>query len=193
MLRRWIRKLTVLVALAAPMLALSPAAHATIVERGEFAGTDTGSFDDCGFQIDSIFEFSGRFWIRADGKEGTSQAFFGNSQFEFREVLTNHDTGEWFVVRGDFLFKDVKATQVEGNVYRFRQHQAGQPFVVEDSTGNVVVRDRGLIVFDQLFDTLGDDAPGGEELSVDVQAVHGPHPGFAEDFDFCALARELIG
>ena len=41
-----------------------------------------------------------------------------------------------------------------------------------------------------MFDTEGDDVPGGifvEELGADV---HGPHPGFD---DFCGLITPLIG
>jgi hypothetical protein len=41
-----------------------------------------------------------------------------------------------------------------------------------------------------LFDTEGDDIPGGifiEELSAEA---HGPHPGFD---DFCGLITPLIG
>lgn len=193
MLRKRIRVLTVLVALGGLMLAMTPAAQAKIVDRGEFSPTETGSFDDCGFQIDSVLVESGRFWVRAEGKESTSQAFFGTVQLQTHEVLTNAETGDWFVVRSHSTFKDVKATHAEGDIYRFRQHESGQPFVVENSDGKVVVRDRGLIVWDQLFDTLGDNEPGGEELDITVTAIHGPHPGFAEEFDFCALAQELIG
>lgn len=116
-----------------------------------------------------------------------------SDNFEYHEVLTNHETGEWFVVRGHSVFREIKATHVEGDVYTFRAHEAGQPFVVENSDGRVVLRDRGLIVREALFDTLGDSEPGGVILDVAVQAVRGPHPGFAEDFDFCALAQELIG
>jgi hypothetical protein len=53
--------------------------------------------------------------------------------------------------------------------------------------------DRGVIRHTFLFDTLGDSQPGGDfivELSDDV---HGPHPGFAEDFPFCEIAGRLTG
>jgi hypothetical protein len=69
--------------------------------------------------------------------------------------------------------------------------QAGQPFVVYNSDGQVVLRDRGVIRFTYLFDTLGDNEPGGVFVQdVDVR-VNGPHPGF--DADFCDIARSLIG
>jgi hypothetical protein len=61
-------------------------------------------------------------------------------------------------------------------------------------TGAVLLRDRGVIRTTILFDTLGDDTPGGvtlEELDV---SVAGPHPGFFMDDDaFCGLVQDLIG
>lgn len=68
---------------------------------------------------------------------------------------------------------------------------AGQPFVVEDSDGNVVLRDRGTIRFRYLFDTGGDNQPGGEFVDFLGADINGPHPGF--DTDFCQIAGDLIG
>jgi hypothetical protein len=65
-----------------------------------------------------------------------------------------------------------------------------QPFAVYDSAGNLVVRDRGSIHFHALFDTLGDDVPGGVFLQDLGADVHGPHPGFE---DFCGIITPLIG
>ena len=48
---------------------------------------------------------------------------------------------------------------------------AGQPFTIRDMSGRVVSRDRGVIRTTCLFDTLGDDTPGGvflDELGVAV-------------------------
>lgn len=44
-----------------------------------------------------------------------------------------------------------------------------------------------------VFDTLGDDVPGGIVIEELESSVHGPHPGFAEDFPFCEIAAELTG
>ena len=49
--------------------------------------------------------------------------------------------------------------------------------MLRDMTGGILLRDRGVIRTTVLFDTLGDDTPGGvtlEELDV---SVAGPHPG----------------
>ena len=77
------------------------------------------------------------------GKNGDESAFFVSDNYSYRQVHTNLDTGEWFVVRGNGLFTDVKATRVEGSIFEYVTVEAGQPFVVEDSAGNVVLRDRG--------------------------------------------------
>jgi hypothetical protein len=52
-----------------------------------------------------------------------------------------------------------------GSIFEFRFVEAGQPFVVEDSDGNVVARNSGSVHGRYLFDTGGDDEPGGEWIA----------------------------
>jgi hypothetical protein len=177
-------------AVAALALAAVVPAGATVIGHEHYSGTDTFSFDDCGFTIDDVSTFEGVAHLRVD-KGG--QAFLNTDNYSFRDVLTNHDTGKWFVVRGNGMFHELKATHVSGNVYEFVGIESGQPFVMEDSAGNVVARDRGVIRHTYLFDTLGDGTPGGVFLEEIALAVHGPHPGFAEDFPFCEIAADLTG
>jgi dienelactone hydrolase len=165
-------------------------AGATVVDRGHYSGTDSFTYNNCGYPVEVQSEFSGTFRVR-EGKNGDESAFFVSDNYSYREVHTNQDTGEWFVVRGNGLFTDVKATRVEGSIFEFVTVEAGQPFVVEDSAGNVVLRDRGAIRYRILFDTLGDDEPGGEVVEFLGAEINGPHPGFFTDF--CAIAGDLIG
>jgi hypothetical protein len=79
-----------------------------------------------------------------------------------------------------------------GRSTSFRRHRGGPPFVIEDSAGNVVARDRGVLRYTVLLDTLGDGMLGGELLEETIE-VRGPHPSFAEDFPFCEIAAELTG
>lgn len=124
--RRMKAGLTALAAIA--VLAFGAgAALGTVIESGFYSGTDSYSFDDCGFTLNVESEFSGHFVLRAD-KDG--QAFYGKDNFSHRDVLTNADTGQWFVVRGNGLFSEIKATQVSGNIYEFVAIEAGQPFVI---------------------------------------------------------------
>jgi hypothetical protein len=56
-----------------------------------------------------------------------------------------------------------------------------------------VLRDRGVIRSTILFDTLGDDTPGGEEVGERVTVrLAGRHPSF-DEVAFCAAVEELIG
>ena len=175
---------------AAALVVGSAPAEATVIDREQYSGTDEYSLDDCGFTLDVVSTFYGQLLIRMDK---TGQAFPSTDILNFRNVLTNPDTGQWFVVRGHRLFHDINATQVEGTIYEFVAVEAGQPLVLEDAEGNVIVRDRGVIRYTYLFDKLGDGQPGGEFIANLQLVVHGPHPGFAEDFPFCEIAAELTG
>jgi hypothetical protein len=193
-LRQRVGKLFVSVALATALFALGAIpAEAKIFEKGPFVDEYTDAYDNCGFPVAVEGTASGQFRIRqGTGKDAT--AFFFRTTFSYREVHTNTETGESFVIRGHLVFNEVKATRVEGNVFRFVSVEAGQPFVVEDSAGRVVLRDRGAIRTTILFDTLGDAVPGGVELEVLGVDVRGPHPGFnLSDEEFCALVTSLIG
>jgi predicted esterase len=165
-------------------------AGATVLPREPFQGTRSYEYSDCGYPIHVDSTFRGAANIRV-GKHGKETAFFLRQTSSFREVHTNTLTGEWFVVRGHSTFREVKATRVEGNVFEFTQVESGQPFVVEDSSGHVVVRDRGSIRTHIVFDTGGDDQPGGEFVEFLGVDVTGPHPGFFTNF--CAIAGSLVG
>lgn len=178
--------LTVAAAMAAP----STAQAAPPLENIHYEFTDSSSFDDCGFTIESQVAGSGHFMVREiEGSDG--QAFLGHDNYRYREVLTNPATGAWFVITGHALFKEMTGRQIDGDIWEFTAHEAGQPFVVEDSDGNVVLRDRGRLTFRAVFDTLGDGEPGGEFIEQELTSISGPHPGFFADF--CEIATELIG
>ena len=164
-------------------------AEATVIERVNFSGSESFTIEDCEFPLQGERTFRIQAHLRVD-KGG--QAFLQEAAISFREVITNPETGRWFVVRGHEQAHDIKATLVEGTVYEFVAIVAG-PFVIEDSAGNVIVRDRGVIRETYLFDTGGDGTPGGVFLEVTNAVVHGPHPGLAEDFSFCEIAAQLTG
>ena len=162
-----------------------------MIGQEHYSGTDSYTIDDCdGFTLDGESSFHGQAHLRAD-KGG--QAFLVKDTYFFHDVLTNPDTGKWFVIEGHGVFHETKATLVSGNIYEFVQIEAGQPFAIVDSKGKVVVRDRGMIRHTILFDTLGDGQPGGDFLEETKTVVHGPHPGFADDFPFCDIAATLTG
>lgn len=165
-------------------------AGATVVDRGLVSEEYGFSFDDCGFPIDLEGVLNARYRIR-EGQDDDESAYYVRETFSYREVLTNPDTGEWFVLRGNGTANDVKATRIENSLFEVKSIVSGQPFVIEDSQGNVVVRDRGVIRTWIVFDTGGDDDPASTEVEFLDFQVGGPHPALF--VDFCELAGDLIG
>ena len=168
-------------------------AQATVVDRGTFGGSETAVPDNiCGIALLRDSTFSGSFRVRVDRQGG--QAFFQRTNITYRDVFTNPANGSSLTIGSRRLLSEVKATQVEGNVYAFTTIEAGQPFVVRDGDGNLVLRDRGVIRQRVLFDTLGDGEVGGVQLDDELIGIGGPHPGFDQsEEDFCATVEDLIG
>ena len=137
---------------------------------------------ECGYPIEVAGEFTSAAVIRTRSPK-EPDVFYFRGRFSFREVWTNPDTGAWFVIRGTWLEADVTATLVEDNVYEYTVIQVGQPLVVEDSTGRVIARERGVLRFRVLFDTDGNFV---DFLGLDVR---GPH----SSLDTCRYAADLIG
>ncbi len=178
---------------AASLLALTLAApvFARPLVSGNFSGTDSGT--ECGTYVRAS-TFSGWFMIKDATPATNGQFFYFENRVEYADVITNPETGAFFTVTGNSLFKESQARLVEGNVFTYNTIEAGQPFVVTDMTGNVVLRDVGLIEVSYVFDSLGDGAPGGIQLeNPTLVRVAGTHPGFEDTFDFCVLADQLIG
>jgi hypothetical protein len=169
-------------------------AQATVVDRGTFAGSELGVPEEvCGIALIRDSTFSGSFRIRVDKASG-GQAFFQRMTFEYRDVFRNPANGASMTFEGKSLTNELTATQVSGNVYSFTTIEAGQPFVVRDSAGRVVLRDRGVIRHRVLFDTLGDGMPGGITLDDTIVGVGGPHPGADQsEEEFCAMVEALVG
>jgi hypothetical protein len=190
MARARTRRFAAVAVSAAAMTVLAGApSNATVVERDHyFSQPYSFSHDECGFDVDVEGTSSGVFRTRA-GKGKTDTAFFLHDNYSFVETQTNPETGAFVTVTANANFNELKARRVEGNVFEFTATEAGQ-FRMYDSDGALVARDRGSLRFRILFDTEGDDVPGGifiEELSFDA---NGPHPGLD---DFCGLITPLIG
>lgn len=174
---------------AALLAAMAAPAHSTVREKfrlqEEWAYTE-----DCGFAVEVTGSRSDLFMIR-EGKNQDAGAFPVLNRVTWRETWTNAESGDWFVIRGSATFNEVGATHVEGSIFEFRAVEAGQPFVVEDSDGNVVARNRGSVHFSYLFDTQGDDEPGGEWVANTDFRIAGPHPSIFSHP--CEYAVDLIG
>lgn len=175
----------------ASSMALGGSAQAGPIGHEHYEFVETGTTDECGFLTDYEWTGSGNAFVReVNGSDG--QAYLGHDNYSFRTVITNSTTGAWMVVRGKSLFAEIAGTHVDGNIWEFTQHEAGQPFVIEDSSGTVIARSRGLVTYRLLFDTLGDGQPGGEVLDVEVTGVHGVQQGTFDD-NLCDFVVELLG
>src|SRR5688572_13906946 len=138
-------------------------AQATVRERVTFY-PEWSLVEDCGFPVQVTGSGTGQYLIR-EGKNRDEGAFPVLDRWRYSETWTNPETGQWFVIRGHSVFNEVEATHVEGSIFEFRFVEAGQPFVVEDSDGNVVERNNGSVHVTYLFDTLGDGEPGGDWIA----------------------------
>jgi hypothetical protein len=157
-----------------------------------YSGTDEFFFDECGFPIDAVGTFSGLF-ILTDGRGGDPTPYVLNN-YEGRTVYTNSDTGAWFTISGNGLYKDMHLTQIAGTVFRIDAMEVGRPFRVQGSDGNQIMVDRGRLLYAALLDTQGDADLSNDvflEGTFEVLADNGAHPGFYTDF--CNLATDLIG
>lgn len=177
-------------ATAAALTAVAAApAPATVVEKGRFVDEPYGFAYDCGFPVEVTGVASGNFRLR-EGSGDDATAFFSLDRISFREIHTNPETGEWFSLSGRFASNEVGASRVEGSLFEFRIIKAGQVAVIQDSDGNLVSRDRGVVRRTILFDTGGDQETGGEFVDLVDLDLAGPHPTFDK---LCDVATDLIG
>ena len=129
------------------------------------------------------------------GKGELASAFFGIDNYRVVDTLTNEANGNFVQIEHKESPERTKATHVSGSIFMFTMIHAGQPIRIRDMTGRVVSRDRGVIRDTFLFDTLGDDTPGGVFVEQLGLLVSGPHPLLPGDFDedaFCAIVRPLL-
>jgi hypothetical protein len=172
----------IVVAILATVL-VAGSASATVGFRDRYAQDYAFTYQCGAVQISVVGHVEGLAQVRV-GKGQFESAFFAHDNFAFSETHTNPD-GEVLVISGNGLFQETRAVALGDNQFAFSSRLAGQPFTVRDGEGNLVVRDRGVIRQTVIFDTLGDDTPGGifvEQLSFEVA---GPHDGLG--FDTCSI------
>ena len=165
------------------------AATATVVDKGHLADEPYGFAYDCGFPIEVSGVASGNFRLR-EGKGDDATAFFSLDRITFSERHTNAQTGEWFTLSGHFANNEVGATRIEGSLFEFRSIKAGPVVTIEDSDGNPVARDVGNLRRTILFDTGGDQEPGGEFVDLVDLRLAGQQATFGK---LCDVATALIG
>ena len=185
----WTQLRTGLAATGALVVLFVTPASATVVDQGRFVDEPYGFSYSCGFPVEVTGVASGNFRLR-EGKGDDAGAFFSLERMSFREIHTNPETGAWFSVSGHFASNEITASRVDGSLFEFRTIKAGQPSVIEDAAGNLIARDRGDMRVTILFDTGGDDEPGGTFVDLIAVDLKGPHPAFG---NLCSIATDLIG
>ena len=151
------------VGLIATLVVLAGAipAQATVIDHEHYSFTD--SFQDviCGVEVRHDIVGQRRRPL-AGGQGG-----FGFGVLRDRQLPGGGDAderGQRQLRRRSSTTKSpgrIKATHVSGSIFMFTMIHAGQPILIRDMTGQVVSRDRGVIRETFLWDTLGDDTPGG--------------------------------
>jgi hypothetical protein len=171
--------------------ALAPA-QAAPLEREHYQGTFTEEFDCDGITLRQEVSIQGQFMLK-QGRAGDPNPYLtDNYEYSVRTTAVP-DTGRWFTREGNGLYKDRKITLVEGTVYQVDAIEAGQPWIVRDMDGNLVLRDRGLLHTRYQVDTKGDADPSNDEFvegSWELVADRGSHPGFY--VDYCQMAKDLL-
>ena len=180
--------------IAAMSLSATPAANAGKVETGTFDFTWSDTFGDCGYDITEDAHLVGKFTIGKGTKKTGGEYFRVHQQTKYEGTFTNDETGDYFTESWKTNFREMPATIVDSNgpVVTYQTKESGVWDVIRDSSGAVRYRSAGNLVFEYVFDTGGDGAPGGGEfISEDFIRTSGNWQTW--DADFCAIADELIG
>ena len=168
-------------------------AQAEVINHQRFADSFSDDFELCGIPVHSDGEESGFFHQRV----GT-----GDLDTLYLRAHQRHDHGDDHEPSQRQVPRDREprghpgneGNRVEGTIFQVSEVSAGQPFVLRDMTGAIVLHNRGAVRGTILFDTLGDDTPGGVVLEVIDVRISGPHPELDMDEDaFCAVVQDLIG
>lgn len=178
MAKHFIRRSLAATAVTTLVLITTTAADtsAAVILQEHFESSDSGSTSVCGLDVD--YERTGSVTVTIRQGPAGAPTEFWSWVGSFREVLTNPENGAFIIISGRFNNRDVRATLIQDDVYRYRVHSAGQGFVVENSDGKVVYRERGLLAYDVWFDH---GAPEGERfLGAELVAERG-FPGAVDD------------
>jgi predicted esterase len=158
-------------------------ASATVVDRERvFNNPYEFTAWDCGYPMQVEGLDTHFIHVRQDPHNPDNTFFTIN--YSWRETWTAAD-GRSFGLSGNGMFKNVQAKRLGASLYSFTDHETGQPFVITDSSGRVISRDRGNVTSSYTF-----DFDTGEFNFLGNQ-VHGPHPMFG--VDLCKRVAPLTG
>jgi hypothetical protein len=175
-------------------LIAAPTASAGQLESGTFEFSESNTFGDCGFDVREDVEVSGKYSISKGTKQTDGEFFRVKQQTTYHGVFTNVATGAYFTNDWHVNFREMPATVVDesGPIVTYQTKESGVWDTIRDSSGTVRYRSAGNLVFQYVFDTGGDGAPGGGEF-ISEEFVRTSGNWQTWDADFCAIVDELIG
>jgi hypothetical protein len=212
---RHVIALSVSIALALPLAVAGPASAAPPfpyhdagqLEGGSFLDTETR--EECGLDYDILttVEVQGNHFARPV-RDGVGQAWYGHDNTKATFTNTRVGTDDSFSVTFKSVWHEVSADHLEGYeppadyevpvadgveqdgpYYEFVAFETVHATVRDDS-GRVVSRERTVIRWHVIFNTLGDSQPGGDVVvEFEPEIISG-------DFvlqDFCSIVREQLG
>ena len=193
LVRGALRSLATASALALALIAGALPAQAEVINHQRFADSFSDDFELCAIPVHRDGQESG-FFLQRVGTGDLDTLYFAHINVTTTETITNPANGKFLVIESHQVIQETRAVPVEGTIFQVSDVSAGQPFVLKDMTGAIVLHNRGAVRGTILFDTLGDDTPGGVVLEVIDVRISGPHPELDIDEDtFCALVQDLIG
>lgn len=185
-------------ALSAAALALAavgfsaPSASAKPVDSFDYVFDDSWVSNSCGFPMQIDAHFTGHQTVKNATPSSGGQMFRFSTKYRNTAVYTNLDNGRTVteVDAGNFREGPAQVISDDGRIVRFRTKDSGAALTVYDADGTVLLKDRGTVVTEYTYDTLGDGVPGGEFLSDELVRVSGPHPSW--DTDGCTLLTDWL-
>ena len=150
------------------------------VIRGSDEASYEYSYDDCGFIVDVIGRFSSSPSQSRVGRGEDDSFFFGHDNYTIEEIHTRRDTGAVLVISDFGLVHDVQATPVSDSVFEVSLNVVTHAKLLNEE-GALLGRQDGQIRRTLLWDTLGDDTPGGLHLEMMTEDFRG---NFG-DIDLC--------
>jgi hypothetical protein len=186
-MRLRLRLLVVLGGLLVPLLVPGAAVADAPVEHGVDSFTEEETVDCGDFSIDVVDAWHIRYAVHPAPRDPYGQAFLASEVVRVERTVTNTTTGKTFTGRFHANFAEVRATHLSGTVYRFDQRETVS-LLVRAPGGRPYVQEHVNLRHVQVFDTLGDSQPGGEEISFETTVVSGE---LFDDPDACEIAATL--
>jgi hypothetical protein len=193
MLRRLLIPLALAVLLGTGLAPARANGPTTVYDQGHYDQPYSFTTKECAVKAKITGHTRGHYKnYNVAGSHG--QAFLAHNWYRFREVWTNPANGHKAYADGHGYFREISASHVRGDLWSFLSVETGVPIRVRHTRGGEpLLVDHGRIMKRTLFDTQGDQEPGGEIVHEKVLQVQGDFPFGTGRVGFCQLVRRAVG